>query len=153
MCPQGSKLQWSVLVSSVRPRHLVPWKGSVYQLTFRGGRWGFRRVRVREWYRPSSGDVESEESLLRTVVGPNGLKNFVLPLIWMVNDFSLTIQRKHFNTLGIGTKFPLMSSFVCHTNLKSATTIVLLMSRCMSRWSRLDLGCPWVHSTVTWPNI
>ena len=80
-----------------------------------------------------SGDVESEESLLRTVVGPNGLKNFVLPLIWMVNDFSLTIQRKHFNTLGIGTKFPLMSSFVCHTNLKSATTIVLLMSRCMSR--------------------
>ena len=80
-----------------------------------------------------SGDVESEESLLRTVVGPNGLKNFVLPLIWMVNDFNLTIQRKHFNTLGIGTKFPLMSSFVCHTNLKSATTIVLLMSRCMSR--------------------
>ena len=46
-----------------------------------------------------SGDKESDESPLRTVVGPDGLRNFVLPLIWMVNDFSLTVQRKHFNTL------------------------------------------------------
>ena len=46
-----------------------------------------------------SGNEESNESPLRTVVGPDDLKNFVLPLIWMVNDFSSTIQRKHFNTL------------------------------------------------------
>ena len=46
-----------------------------------------------------SSDEESDESSLRTVVGPNSLRNFVLPLIWMVNDFSSTIQKKHFNTL------------------------------------------------------
>ena len=46
-----------------------------------------------------SGDMESNESPLRTVVGPNDLRNFILPLIWTVNDFSSTIQRKHFNTL------------------------------------------------------
>ena len=45
------------------------------------------------------GDEESIESSLRTVVGPGSLRNFVLPLIWTVNDFSSTIQRKHFNTL------------------------------------------------------
>ena len=45
------------------------------------------------------GDEESNESSLRTVVGPGSLRNFVLPLIWTVNDFSSTIQRKHFNTL------------------------------------------------------
>jgi len=46
-----------------------------------------------------STNEESDESPFRTVVDPDGLRNFVLPLIWTVNDFSLTIQRKHFNTL------------------------------------------------------
>ena len=44
-------------------------------------------------------DEESNESPFRTVVGPNGLRNFILPLIWTINNFSSTIQRKHFNTL------------------------------------------------------
>ena len=42
---------------------------------------------------------ESDKSPLRTVVGPDSLRNFVLPLIWTINDFSSTVQRKHFNTL------------------------------------------------------
>ena len=46
-----------------------------------------------------SDDEESDESPIRAVIGPDGLRNFILPLIWMVNDFSLTIQRKHFSTL------------------------------------------------------
>ena len=46
-----------------------------------------------------SSNEESDESPFRTVVGLNGLRNFILPLIWTINDFSLTIQRKHFNTL------------------------------------------------------
>lgn len=46
-----------------------------------------------------SGNEESDESPLRTVVGLDGLRNFILPLIWMINDFSLTIQRNYFNTL------------------------------------------------------
>ena len=46
-----------------------------------------------------SSDKESDKSPLKTIVGPDSLRNFVLPLIWTVNDFSFTIQRKHFNTL------------------------------------------------------
>ena len=45
------------------------------------------------------GNEESNESPLRTVVNLDGLRNFVLPLIWTIDDFSSTIQRKHFNTL------------------------------------------------------
>ena len=45
------------------------------------------------------GDEESDESSLRIVVSLDGLRNFVLPLIWTVNNFSSTIQRSHFNTL------------------------------------------------------
>ena len=46
-----------------------------------------------------SGDEENGKSLLRTVVGLDGLRNFILPLIWMVNDFSLIDKRKNFNTI------------------------------------------------------
>ena len=46
-----------------------------------------------------SGDEESGESLPRIVVGPDNLRNFILPLIWTVNHFSLTVKRKHFNTI------------------------------------------------------
>ena len=42
---------------------------------------------------------ESNESPLRIVVSLEGLRNFVLPLIWTINNFSSTIQRNHFNTL------------------------------------------------------
>ena len=88
-----------------------------------------------------SSDEESDDSLLRTVVGPNGLRNFILSLIWTVNDFSSTIQKKNTSTpCGIGIKFPLMSPFVCHINLKSATTMMPLMSGCTSKCSRLGLG-------------
>lgn len=46
-----------------------------------------------------SNDKESDESLVKTIMGPDGLRNFILPLIWAVNDFCSTIQSKHFNTL------------------------------------------------------
>ena len=44
-------------------------------------------------------NVENVESPIRFVIGLDSLKKFVLPLMWMVNDFNSTIQRKHFNTL------------------------------------------------------
>ena len=53
----------------------------------------------------TNGDLEDEEnaenveSPISSVVGPDDLRKFVLPLMWMVNDFNLTIKRKHFNTL------------------------------------------------------
>ena len=42
---------------------------------------------------------ESYESSLRSVVGPVGLRNFILPPLWTVNDFNSTIKRKHVDTL------------------------------------------------------
>ena len=44
-------------------------------------------------------DEENVESLIRSVVGLDGLRKFVLPLMWSVNDFNSTIKRKHFDTL------------------------------------------------------
>ena len=46
-----------------------------------------------------SGNKEINESLLWSVVGPNGLRNFDLPLIWTINNFSSFVKSKHFNTL------------------------------------------------------
>ena len=42
---------------------------------------------------------ENVESPIRSIIGPNGLRKFVLPLMWTVNDFNSTIKRKHFYTL------------------------------------------------------
>lgn len=42
---------------------------------------------------------ESYESPLRSVVGPDGLRNLILPPLWTVNDFNSTIKRKHVDTL------------------------------------------------------
>ena len=42
---------------------------------------------------------ENVESPIRSIIGPNSLRKFVLPFMWTVNDFNSTIKRKHFNTL------------------------------------------------------
>ena len=44
-------------------------------------------------------NIESVESPIRSVTSPDGLRKFVLPLMWTINDFNLTIKRKHFDTL------------------------------------------------------
>ena len=44
-------------------------------------------------------DEENVESSIRSVVGLYGLRKFVFPLIWTVNDFNSTVKRKHFDTL------------------------------------------------------
>lgn len=44
-------------------------------------------------------NVENVESPIRSVIGPDDLRKFTLPLMWTVNDFNSAIKRKHFNTL------------------------------------------------------
>ena len=47
-------------------------------------------------------DLDSEENVespIRSIISPDGLRNFVLPLMWTVNDFNSTIKRKLFDTL------------------------------------------------------
>ena len=43
--------------------------------------------------------VEHVESPIRPIIGLDRLRKFVLPLMWMVNDFNSSIKRKHFDTL------------------------------------------------------
>ena len=44
-------------------------------------------------------NAKNVESPIRSVVGPDGLRKFVLPFMWMVNDLNSTIKRNHFDTL------------------------------------------------------
>ena len=44
-------------------------------------------------------NVENVESPIRFVIGPDGIREFVFPLMWTINDFNSTIKRKHFYTL------------------------------------------------------
>lgn len=44
-------------------------------------------------------NIENIESPIRSIIGPDSLREFVLPLMWTVNDFNLTIKRKNFDTL------------------------------------------------------
>ena len=55
--------------------------------------------------RDTSGDlkngehVENVESPIRSVNSLDDLRKFLLPLMWMVNDFNSTIKKPHFKTL------------------------------------------------------
>ena len=86
----------------------------------------------------TSGDLHGEENIessIRSVIGPDGLRNFVLPLMWMVNSFNSTIQRKR------DIRFSSTSPFVCFLSLKSAITMVLMTLGCTSKCLRQDLDC------------
>ena len=57
-----------------------------------------------DWSKSSSNEDSDEESIenvdssVRSVVGPDGLKNFVLPFIWTVNDLTqplINVMRHH----------------------------------------------------------
>ena len=43
--------------------------------------------------------VENAKSPLRSIIGPDGLRKFLRPLVWTVNDFNSSIKRPHFETL------------------------------------------------------
>ena len=44
-------------------------------------------------------DIGSVEPPIQSVIGLDGLRQFLLFLLWMVNDFYSTIKKKHFDTL------------------------------------------------------
>ena len=45
------------------------------------------------------GSDDSEEQPIKSVVGADGLREFIMLPEWTVNDFNSTIKEKHFNTL------------------------------------------------------
>ena len=62
-----------------------------------------RRMRTWTWtdlrVTKKDEDIGSVEPPIQSVIGPDGLRQFILFLLWMVNDFYSTIKKKHFDTL------------------------------------------------------
>ena len=44
-------------------------------------------------------NVGNVESSIRSIIGPEGLRQFLIPLMWTINDFNSTVKRPHFETL------------------------------------------------------
>ena len=44
-------------------------------------------------------DLDDNETPIQSVVGPNGLRKFIMLPMWTVNDFISTIKENHFKTL------------------------------------------------------
>ena len=49
---------------------------------------------------------DGEEQPIKSVVGADGLREFIMLLEWTVNDFRSTIKEKHFNTLKANFQIP-----------------------------------------------
>ena len=66
---------------------------------------------------------DSKEQALKSIVGADGLREFIMLPEWTVNNFKSTIKEKHFNTstlLGIISKFQITSPFVCPISQRNA---------------------------------
>ena len=52
------------------------------------------------------GSDDGKEQPIQSVVGANGLREFIMLPKWTVNDFNSTIKEKHFNTLRANYHIP-----------------------------------------------
>ena len=48
----------------------------------------------------SNDGLIGDEPPIQSVIGPDGLREFILLPLWMVNDFISKIKKPHFKTLG-----------------------------------------------------
>ena len=55
---------------------------------------------------PEEGSDDGKEQPIKSVVGANGLREFIMLPKWIVNDFNSTIKEKHFNTLRANYQIP-----------------------------------------------
>ena len=44
-------------------------------------------------------DVDNGEPPIQSVVGPDGLRKFIILPLWTINDFNSSVKQIHFNTL------------------------------------------------------
>ena len=65
---------------------------------------------------------DREEQPIKSVIGADGPREFIMLPEWTVNNFKSTIKEKHFNTLRPITKFQITSSSVCPISQRNATT-------------------------------
>ena len=69
---------------------------------------------------PEEGFDDGEQRI-KSVVGADGLREFVMLPEWTVNNFTSTIKEVHFKTLEQSTKYPTTSLSVYLTSKKNAT--------------------------------
>ena len=55
---------------------------------------------------PEEGSNDGKEQPIKSVVGANGFREFIMLPKWTVNDFNSTIKEKHFNTLRANYQIP-----------------------------------------------
>ena len=54
----------------------------------------------------NEGSDDNKEQPIKSVIGADGLREFIMLLEWTVNDFRSTIKEKHFNTLRANYQIP-----------------------------------------------
>ena len=59
-----------------------------------------------EMANPEEGSDDGEEQPIKSIVGADGLREFIMLPKWTVNDFISTIKEKHFNTLRTNYQIP-----------------------------------------------
>ena len=59
-----------------------------------------------EVVKPEEGSDDDEDQIIKSVVGADGLREFVMLLEWTVNGFTSTIKEPHFNTLRAHYEIP-----------------------------------------------
>ena len=59
-----------------------------------------------EMVEPDEGSDDGEEQLIKSVVGTDGLREFVMLPEWTVNDFNSTIKEKNFSTFRANYQIP-----------------------------------------------
>ena len=65
----------------------------------------------------SSDGLDLAEPLVQSVIGPDGLREFIMLPIWTVNDFVSTIKESHFKTLK--AKYQILINIPMHLPYKS----------------------------------
>ena len=58
---------------------------------------------------PEEGSDDGEDQRIKSVVGIDGLQEFVMLPEWTINAFTSTIKEAHFKTLGPTIKYPITS--------------------------------------------
>ena len=47
----------------------------------------------------SNEDIGNDEPPVRSVIGSDGFREFIMLSLWMINDFNSSIKQRHFNSL------------------------------------------------------
>ena len=64
----------------------------------------------------SNEDIGNDEPPVRSVIGSDGFREFIMLSLWMINDFNSSIKQRHFNSLK--EKYQILVNIPMHLLLK-----------------------------------